>query len=48
MAFFGYNSQFDVNKNVDEAMALLERDVDENNWFVGLGGDTDLAVGADD
>jgi hypothetical protein len=48
VAFFGYNSQFDVNKNVDEAMALLERDVDENNWFVDLGRDTNLTVGADD
>ena len=45
---FKFNSQFDLDKNVDEAMALLERDVDADNWFVDLGGDMDLTVGADD
>lgn len=44
---FKYNSQYDVDRNVDEAMALLEKDVDEDNWFVDLGGDMDLTVGAD-
>jgi len=39
--FFKYNSQFDVDKGVDETMALLERDVDADNWFVDLGGDID-------
>lgn len=48
VGLFKYNSQYDVDRNVDETMALLERDVDVDNWFVGLGGDTDLAVGADD
>lgn len=31
-----FNSQFDVDKNVEDAMALLERDVDADNWFVDL------------
>ena len=44
---FKYNSQYDVDRNVDEAMALLEKDVDEDNWFVDLGGDMDLTVGVD-
>lgn len=42
-----FNSQFDVDKNVEDTMTLLERDVDADNWFVDLGGDADLAVGAD-
>lgn len=45
---FKFSSQFDVDKNVDDAMALLERDVDADNWFVDLGRDVDLTVGADD
>ena len=48
LGLFKFNSQFDVDKNVDEAIALLEKDVDTNNWFVDLGGDMDLTVGADD
>ena len=48
MGLFKFNSQFDVDKNVDEAVALLERDVDADNWFVDLGGDIDLTVGVDD
>jgi len=48
VGIFKFNSQFDVDKNVDEALALLERDVDADNWFVDLGGDIDLTVGADD
>jgi len=47
MGLFKFNSQFDVDKNVDEAVALLERDVDADNWFVDLGGDIDLTVGGD-
>ena len=43
--FFKYNSQYEVEKNVDETMAFLEREVD---WFVDLGGDVDLTVEADD
>jgi hypothetical protein len=43
-----FDSQFDVDKSVEDAMALLERDVDADNWFVDLGGDMDLALGADD
>ena len=34
-----FNSQFDVDKNVGDAMALLERDVDADNWFVDLSGE---------
>jgi len=37
-----------VDKNVEDAMALLEKDVDADNWFVDLGRDVDLTVGADD
>jgi len=48
LGLFKFNSQFDVDRNVDETIALLEKDVDANNWFVDLGGDMDLAVGADD
>jgi len=48
MGLFKYNSQYDVDKNVEEAMALLERDVDMDNWFEGLTGEVDLIVGADD
>jgi len=44
---FKFNSQFDVDKNVDETMALLEKDMDTDNWFVDLGGDIDLAVEVD-
>jgi len=36
-----------VEKNVEEALARLERDVDMDNWFTDLAGD-DLAVGGDD
>jgi hypothetical protein len=38
LGLFKFNSQFDVDKNVDDAIALLEKDVDANNWFVDLGG----------
>lgn len=48
MGLFKYNSQYDVDKHVEEAMALLERDVDMDNWFVDLAGDIDLTVEADD
>ena len=48
MGLFKYNSQYDVDKNVEEAMALLERDVDMDNWFADLAGDVDLIVEADD
>ena len=48
MGLFKYNSQYDVDKNVEEAMALLERDVDMDNWFADLTGDVDLIVEADD
>ena len=48
MGLFKFNSQFDVDKSVEEAMALLERDVDMDNWFVDLAGDADLTVDADD
>jgi len=48
LGLFKFNSQFDVDRGVDETIALLEKDVDANNWFVDLGGDTDLAVEADD
>jgi hypothetical protein len=37
--FFKFNSQFDVDKHVEDTVALLERDVDVDNWFVDLGGD---------
>ena len=43
-----FNSQFDVDKNVEDAIALLERDVDTDNWFVDLAGDVDPTVGAGD
>ena len=36
-----FNSQFDVDKNVEDAIALLERDVDVDNWFADLSGDLD-------
>jgi hypothetical protein len=36
---FKFNSQFDVDKRVEDTVALLERDVDVDNWFVDLGGD---------
>jgi hypothetical protein len=39
---FKFNSQFDVDRNVEDTVALLERDVDVDNWFVDLGGDADL------
>ena len=42
-----FDSQFDVDKNVEDAMALLERDVDVDNWFVDLGRDVDPALDAD-
>lgn len=42
-----FNSQFDVDKNVEDTMALLERDVDPVNWFVDLSGDVDITAGAD-
>ena len=43
-----FNSQFDVDKNVEDTMALLAHDVDAENWFVDLGGDVDPTAGADD
>jgi len=48
MGLFRYNSQYDVDKNVEEAMALLERDVDMDRWFANLTGDVDLIVEGDD
>lgn len=33
LGMFGYNSQFDVDGNVDEVSAMLERDVDVDHWF---------------
>ena len=47
VGFFKYNSQFDVDRGVDETMALLEQDVDADNWFVDLGGDMDPTVEED-
>lgn len=47
LGLFKFNSQFDVDKNVDEAIALLEKDVNTDNWFVDLGEDMDITVGAD-
>lgn len=47
-AVFKFNSQFDVDKNVEDTMALLGREVDVNNWFVGLDRDESLTVGVDD
>jgi len=48
VGLFKYNSQYDVDRNVEEAMALLERDVDMDSWFVDLAGDADLNADADD
>ena len=48
MGLFKYNSQYDVDKNVEEAMALLERDVDMDNWFADLARDVELIVEPDD
>jgi len=48
LGIFKFNSQFDVDKNIDETIALLEKDVDADNWFVDLGGDMELTVGGDD
>lgn len=48
LGLFKFNSQFDVDKNVDETISLLEKDVDASNWFVDLGEDVDLAIGAND
>lgn len=45
---FKFNSQFDVDKKVEDALALLERDVDPNRWLVDLDGDVDLTADADD
>lgn len=45
---FKFNSQFDVDKNVDDTIALLEKDVDMDSWFADLGEDADLTVGAGD
>lgn len=47
MGLFKFNSQLDVNKRVEDTVALLERDVDADNWFVDLDG-ADLTVGADE
>lgn len=33
LGMFGYNSQFDVDGNVDEVSAMLERDVDVDHWY---------------
>jgi len=38
MGLFKYNSQYDVDKNVEEAMGMLEKDVDMDNWFADLAG----------
>ena len=46
LGLFKFNSQFDVDRNVDDTIALLEKDVDMDNWFADLGEDMDLTVGA--
>lgn len=33
LGMFGYNSQLDVDGEVDEVTAMLERDVDSDNWY---------------
>lgn len=46
--FLKFSSQFDLEKHVEDTVALLEKDVDTDKWFASLGGDADLAVGAED
>lgn len=48
LGLFKFNSQFDVDGKVDDTIALLEKDMDMDNWFTNLGEDVDLTVGEDD
>jgi neural Wiskott-Aldrich syndrome protein len=45
LGMFGYNSQFDVDGHVDEVTAMLERDMDVDNWYKELQNyDADVGV----